>query len=228
MDASWISTIVWTAFSTFVGAIVAIILNRHAAERSRWLRAAIATATALMPALLVTALVLLSVGHPLSLLLSMSPEEFLLPFAFQLAITLSVALPVSWLISRQKPDERQGRGCLNKPGTCQLPHQHRPSTAFSYIAQVWHPGISASPMRPPTRSLTSSAPPGCARNPSMPPMGNDHKICVLTSCKNNGLDDFVGPNFSRPPPARRKPPISSRARRTRRSAPSLPRRFPPR
>ena len=110
MDANWISTIIWTTVSTLVSAIAATLLNRHAARRGRALRAAIATAAAAMPALAVTAVVLLSTGDPLSLILSMSPDEFLLPFAFQLAISLAVALPVSWLISRYEPDGRHGAG----------------------------------------------------------------------------------------------------------------------
>lgn len=106
MDANWMSTIVWTAVSTLVAAIVAMLLNRHAIRRSRALRTALATAAAAMPALAVTAVVLLSTGDPVSLILSMSPDEFLLPFAFQLAISLVVALPVSWLIGRYEPEGR--------------------------------------------------------------------------------------------------------------------------
>ncbi|WP_207078119.1 hypothetical protein [Novosphingobium sp. KA1] len=96
--------------STLGGAIVAIILNRHAAGRSRSLRTVIATASALLPTPVVTAVVLLSSGDPLSLILSMSPDEFLFPFAFQLVISLAIALPVSWLISKHEPDQMHGTG----------------------------------------------------------------------------------------------------------------------
>jgi hypothetical protein len=57
-----------------------------------------------MPSLMITAVALFSSGDPLSLILSMSPDEFLLPFVFQLAISLAIALPVSWLISRHTPE----------------------------------------------------------------------------------------------------------------------------
>lgn len=106
MDENVIATMIWTAVSTLVAAIVALVLSRRAARRSRWLRTVIATAFAFTPSLMVTAVALLSSGDPLSLILSMSPDEFLLPFAYQLAVSFAVALPVSLLISGHTPERR--------------------------------------------------------------------------------------------------------------------------
>jgi ABC-type Fe3+ transport system permease subunit len=106
MDKTLIAIAVWTIGSTLVGALVAVLLNRRAAARSRWLRTLVATAFALLPTMLITMVALLSSGDPLSLILSMSPDEFIIPLAIQLAIILLIASPMLWLISRRVRRER--------------------------------------------------------------------------------------------------------------------------
>jgi ABC-type sugar transport system permease subunit len=106
MDKTLIATAVWTLGSTLVGALVAVLLNRRAASRSRWSRTFVAIAFALLPTMLITMVALLSSGDPLSLILSMSLDRFIIPLALQLAIVLSVASPILWLISRRVRRER--------------------------------------------------------------------------------------------------------------------------
>lgn len=106
MDQNLIAIAVWTVVSTLVGALVAVLLNRNAAGRSRWLRTLISTAFALLPDMLLTVVVLISPGEPLALILSMSPDEFLIPFALQLAIVLVISLPLMWTISGRVPEGR--------------------------------------------------------------------------------------------------------------------------
>ncbi len=100
------ATAVWTFGSALVGALVAVLLNRRAASRSRRLRTLVAIAFALLPTILTTILALLSSGDPLSLILSMSPDELIIPLVIQLAAILLIASPISWFISGRVRKER--------------------------------------------------------------------------------------------------------------------------
>jgi len=106
MDKTLIATAVWTFGSTLVGALVAVLLKRRAASRGHRLRTFVAMAFALLPTMLITMVALLSSGDPLSLILSMSPDEFIIPLAIQLAAILLIASPILWLISRRVRQER--------------------------------------------------------------------------------------------------------------------------
>lgn len=103
MDETLIVTVVWTVVSTLIGGIVAVLQNRKAARRSRWRRTLIATAFALLPVMLLTVIVLILSGQPLFLALSMSPDEFVIPLAFQLAVILVISLPLMWIIGGRVP-----------------------------------------------------------------------------------------------------------------------------
>lgn len=87
----------FSALSSLLGAVVAFALNRWFPLWSLTRRAVVAVATSFLPAFALVAFALApSSGE---VLLSMSPDEFLVPFAIQIALILVVSAPVALFVS---------------------------------------------------------------------------------------------------------------------------------
>ena len=82
------------------GVMVAFLLRKWAAGRTVAMRTFIASVASTIPALGVVAYV--AGGSP-TIIFLMSPDEFLIPFVFQIALILAVAAPAVWFVSRRRP-----------------------------------------------------------------------------------------------------------------------------
>lgn len=80
------------------GVIVAFALNRWAVGRTVATRTFLASAASICP---VVGIVAIAAGGSPELLFAMSPDEFLIPFALQLAVIIALATPAAWLVSRR-------------------------------------------------------------------------------------------------------------------------------
>jgi hypothetical protein len=95
----WLPYIVWSVASALLSGIAALALNRWLPRRGAWTRAIVATMIALAPIfILIGWAVLPTYG---AVLLSLSADEFLIPVTIQVTMTLALAAPIAWLVSRR-------------------------------------------------------------------------------------------------------------------------------
>ena len=97
----WLPYLVFSLLCAWVTFVVALALNRWMADRTPSVRAGLAIVAAILPAV-VAALVAIAPSRG-AVLLSMSPDEFLLPFLLQNLLTLLVATPVGLVMARKAP-----------------------------------------------------------------------------------------------------------------------------
>lgn len=94
----------WSLASALFCGLVAVALNRWASGWSFARRVAVATLASVIPAIGAVGIALApSEGQ---VLLSMSPDEFVIPFILQIVMIIVVAIPVAWLLSRRAPTIR--------------------------------------------------------------------------------------------------------------------------
>lgn len=96
-----VAYVVWSIGGALLCGVVALALNRWARSWELRTRVGIATLVSLFPAMAIVVIVV-APGRG-QVLLSMSPDEFLLPFAFQILMVLALSVPVAWLVSRRSP-----------------------------------------------------------------------------------------------------------------------------
>ena len=82
--------------------IVALALGRWANGWPLVQRTLLATAASILPVLGATAFVLATLDNVASMILSLDPEEFLIPLGLQIFANIILAAPVSWWISRRR------------------------------------------------------------------------------------------------------------------------------
>lgn len=100
----WLPYIIWCVASALLCWIAALALRRWMPRRSVCARTAFATMIAIFPVfILVGWAILPSYG---AVLLSMSPDEFLIPVSIQIVMILIVATPIAWLVSRRRGKDR--------------------------------------------------------------------------------------------------------------------------
>jgi hypothetical protein len=85
------------------GALIAFALGRWAVSLTVITRSLLATIASIFP---VAGMAAIATGGSLQLLLSMSPDEFIVPFSVQIALIVFLAAPPIWLISRRRPKAR--------------------------------------------------------------------------------------------------------------------------
>lgn len=96
--------IVFSAMSAVWGGVVAFALNRWSSGWSLPRRVVISVMASLVPIFGFAGFALASsFGR---VLLSMSPDEFLVPFAIQIVLILALSAPVAWLVSKYGQDKR--------------------------------------------------------------------------------------------------------------------------
>lgn len=89
--------LLFSALSSLLCAVVAFALNRWVPQWSLTRRTVVAVAASFIPAFALVAFALApSYG---GVLLSMSPDEFLAPFAIQIVLILVVSAPVALFVS---------------------------------------------------------------------------------------------------------------------------------
>lgn len=86
-----------------LGAFAAIALWKFQAGWTVGLRTCLASIVSISPILILTAI---ATGGSPELLFTMSPDEFLVPFSLQIALTLALAGPVTWLVSRRRKEQQ--------------------------------------------------------------------------------------------------------------------------
>jgi membrane protein implicated in regulation of membrane protease activity len=88
---------------SFAGAllcgVIALALNRWVPGWSLTRRTLIAAIASVFPASSIAGFLL--VRDP-QVLFSMSPDEFLIPFTFQIIMILVISLPIAWLVARRR------------------------------------------------------------------------------------------------------------------------------
>jgi hypothetical protein len=99
MIGEFVAMAAFAVLCALFGVIVALALNKWAVGRTVTIRTFLASAASLFPAL---GIVAIAAGGSPELLLAMSPDEFLIPFALQLAAIIALAAPSAWLVSRRK------------------------------------------------------------------------------------------------------------------------------
>lgn len=86
-----------------LGAAVALALYKWATSLTVITRGILAMIASICPVL---GLAAIAAGGSPQVLLSMSPDEFLVPFSVQIALIIALAAPLIWLISRCRPKPR--------------------------------------------------------------------------------------------------------------------------
>jgi len=86
-----------------LGAIVALALCRWAPNLTVTARILLASTASICPVL---GMVAIAAGGSPQVLLSMSADEFLIPFALQNTFITALAAPAAWLISRRRRKPR--------------------------------------------------------------------------------------------------------------------------
>ena len=91
----------WGIVCALFGTMVAFALHKWAANWAPATRVLLATVASTFPVFGIAGLALAALGgFPMSVL-AMSPDEFLIPFAFQIVLVVTFAAPATWLVSRR-------------------------------------------------------------------------------------------------------------------------------
>jgi hypothetical protein len=91
----------WGIACAMFGTLVAFALHKWAANWNFTTRVAVATVASTFPVFGIAAFALTALGgFPMSVL-SLSPSEFLIPFAVQIVLIVTFAIPATWLVSRR-------------------------------------------------------------------------------------------------------------------------------
>lgn len=105
---SLLPEVIWSLASAILSGGAAFALNHWMSRHSVKRRTVFATMIGLAP----TAIAIGWVALPTNgqVFMSMSPEEFLIPLAIQIAIILIVSTPTAWLVSQRR---RHGENLSN-------------------------------------------------------------------------------------------------------------------
>ena len=95
----------WGIASALFCGLIAAALNLWLSKWHFRLRVLAALLASLLPTVAAVCFVLGSPSN-FGLLLSMSPDEFLIPFVIQIVVVLILAVPTAWLISSRAVRER--------------------------------------------------------------------------------------------------------------------------
>lgn len=93
-------TVLWCVAGIIITIMTALGLNRWRSEWTHARRALISIAASTTPVIGITAFLLASLHDPFSLILTLDPDEFLVPFGFQILVSVFSAAPLGWWISR--------------------------------------------------------------------------------------------------------------------------------
>ncbi|MBW8752574.1 MAG: hypothetical protein JF595_00235 [Sphingomonadales bacterium] len=100
----------WGIACAMFGTLIAFALHKWAANWNFTTRVVVATIASTFPVLGIAAFALAAlVGFPMSAL-SLSPTEFLIPFAVQIVLIVTFAIPATWLVSRRARNPRHPTG----------------------------------------------------------------------------------------------------------------------
>jgi len=94
-----VGAVVFGVASGVIGGMAVAGLNRWLPGYSIRARTWMGIAVALTPEFLLVAIAILPSSGVV--LLSMSPDEFLVPFTVQILLTLAIAAPMAWLVARR-------------------------------------------------------------------------------------------------------------------------------
>jgi hypothetical protein len=93
-----IALLVWSFAGALIGGLVSLALNKWAAGWSLPKRIFLAVAASIFPTIGIVGFLL--IANP-TLSVWWSPDEFLIPFALQIALVLAFSAPLAWLVSRR-------------------------------------------------------------------------------------------------------------------------------
>ncbi|MBB4152015.1 hypothetical protein [Sphingobium scionense] len=93
-------TVLWCVAGIIITIMTALGLNRWRPEWTHARRALISITASTTPVIGITAFLLGSLDGPFSLILTLEPDEFLVPFGFQILVSVFSAAPLGWWISR--------------------------------------------------------------------------------------------------------------------------------
>ena len=94
-----ISMILFAVPCAVLGLMFALALRRWAAHRSVMVRTILASVASIVP---LVGLIVFAADGSLGILLSLSLDEFLIPFAIQVGLVFALTAPGAWLVSKRQ------------------------------------------------------------------------------------------------------------------------------
>ncbi|AXB80189.1 hypothetical protein [Novosphingobium sp. P6W] len=93
-------TVIWCIAGIIITILTAFGLNRWKSEWTHARRALISILASTAPVIGITAFLLASLRNAFSLILTLDPDEFLVPFGCQILLSVISAAPLGWWMSR--------------------------------------------------------------------------------------------------------------------------------